>query len=179
MRAMLVAALMLISQPLWVHGAVLGKQTIVSGNSIYGDEHRVRPKVDYVDAPAALFDQMWIDSTSIGMTLEASAESDPDFSEIASRLANGLAEFLCVGTCEQVTCSATCGFEGARFGLSTEDFQGAVIRKVGLRVDALSFARDSRVGQVVLFTFTLTVEGDWDEVLSRSTSWGVLKATYR
>jgi hypothetical protein len=115
----------------------------------------------------------------VGAILEASAVSDTDFAVIASRLANGGQDEVCVGFCEEISCGAVCAPESLFFNLSSTDFSPASIKKVSLRIDALSFGRDSRGGQTVFFSFTVTIEGDRGVVPIRPTSWGRLKSRYR
>jgi hypothetical protein len=145
-------------------GVVLGTATITSGGSLVGDNHRVRPTFAYGLGNAAieraLFNDAWIDSTSVGSILVATARSDVDFSAVAASLTNGSADFLCVGTCEEISCGATCSEgEGRLFGLATPDFGTVTIDKISLQIDSLSFGRDGRGGQIVQYTFTIRVHG--------------------
>lgn len=151
--------------------------------SLIGTEHRVHPVIGYDLGNAAtqrvLFDDVWIDSSSVGSVLSASAPHDANFSAVAARLTNGAADPLCIGTCEEISCAATCGPESLFFRLTTSDFAPATVEKVSLRVDALSFGTDSRGGQIVQYTFTITVEGSNGTVPSLPVSWGRLKTRYR
>ena len=106
-----------------------------------------------------LFNEAWIDSSSVGSVLVATARSDPDFPAVVDYLTNGIADYVCVGTCEQISCGGTCTAESRLFGLATPDFEGATIEKVSLQIDSLSFGRDGRGGQVVLYQFTIKVYG--------------------
>jgi len=98
-------------------------------------------------------------SLSVGSVLDATTDSDPDFAAVTSYLTNDTADVVCVGTCEEIPCGATCTEEARLFGLPTTDFSGATIEKVSLRVDSLSFGRDDRGGEVVRFQFTIKVRG--------------------
>lgn len=154
-------AMWLLLVPAMAHAEVLGVTTVTSGWSIHEPGHRVRPKLFYTDAPEALFDETWIDSTSLGFVLAATIDSDSDFVAIASRLANDEQELLCIGTCQQISCTANCRTESAHFNLGSTDFWSARISRVSLRVDSLSFGLDPRFGgPIVRFSFTITVEGN-------------------
>ncbi len=161
------------------NAAILGTGTLSSGWSIHEGQHRVRPKLSYVDSYRALFDETWVDSTSVGTVLVATADSDTDFAFIAARLSDGAAEDICVGTCEAIQCAAECTSEQRFFSLSAVDFLGATVSKVSLRVNSLSFGLDPQGGQIVLFSFTVTVEGTKGNVPVKPTSWGRLKGLCR
>jgi FlgD Ig-like domain len=151
----------LLLMPTMVRAAILGTITVTNGGSIHEPEHRVRPKLSYGDSPEALFDETWIDSTSVGLLLEATSDSDHDFDVIASRLANDEQDELCVGTCQQISCFEICTTESNYFDLGSADFSSARISRVSLRVDSLSFGLDPDRGRpIVRFSFTITVEGD-------------------
>jgi hypothetical protein len=168
---------LLLLVPTNANPAVIGTATVTTGWTLVGPEHRVRPRLSY-DSPRALFEEVWVDSTNVGLVLEATAESDTDFVAIASRLGNGTQDEVCVGTCEEISCSALCAPESLFFSLDTTDFSPATVKKVSLRIDELSFGLDSREGQIVMFTFTIIVEGDQAGVPARSISWGSIKARY-
>lgn len=142
---------------------LLGTATVTSRGTLVGPDHRVRPTFGYDIGNAAteklLFNSVWIDSSSVGSTLVATARSDADFSAVAGNLTNGIADHVCAGACEQITCGAACAEEGRLFGLATPDFKGTTIGKVCLRIDSLSFGRDDRGGQVVRYRFTIEVYG--------------------
>lgn len=179
MRYWVLAIGFLLLDPVSGSAAVLGTGTLTSGWSIHEGQHRVRPKLSYVDSYRGLFDDVWVDSTSLGTVLVATADSDADFAFIAGRLSDGSPEDLCVGTCEAIECAAECTSEQRFFSLAVTDFLGATVNKVSLRVNSLSFGLDPQGGQIVLFSFTVTVEGAKGSVAVRPASWGRLKSLYR
>ena len=162
---------------------VLATATSVNGGSIHGTSHRVRPSLGYDIGNYAiqrvLFDDVWVDSTSVGTVLVASAASDTEFSAFSARLTDGVADFLCLGTCEEISCAEICAPESLFFRIGAPDLGPAVIDSVSLRIESLSFGRDSRGGQIVQYGFTVTVEGTRGSLPARSVSWGALKARYR
>jgi hypothetical protein len=165
--------------PSFATAEMLGTTTVSHGGTLVGPAHRVRPKVSSNYSERGLFDETWVDSTDVGTMLEASAASDTDFAAIASRLTNGAQEHFCVGICEEISCGSLCGPESLLFGLQSTDFSPATVTKILLRIDGLSFGLDSRGGQIVLFTFTVMVEGERGLVPARPTSWGRVKFRYR
>lgn len=177
-----VVCVVLLTLPTLGAADVLGTANIVSGSTLAGPDHRVRPTFGYDLGNYAiqkiLFDDVWIDSTSVGSVLVATASSDADFSAVAARLSDNAADWLCVGTCEEITCSERCGRENLVFALMTPDFGPSTIESVTLRIEALSFGMDPRAGQIVQYTFAISVEGE-QGVPVRPASWGSLKASYR
>jgi len=162
---------------------VLATATSASGGSIVGTSHRVRPSLGYDIGNYAiqrvLFDDVWVDSTSAGTILLATAASDTDFAAFSARLTDRVADYLCLGTCEEISCGGICAPESLFFHESTPDLGPAVVERVSLRINSLSFGRDTRGGQIVQYSFTVTVEGTRGTVSVRPTSWGALKARYR
>src|SRR6267378_80807 len=183
MKPPVLAVLAILLLPAPGRGAVLGTATLSTGTSLVGAEHRVRPTFGYDLGDFAtqklLFDEVWIDSSSVGSVLVATVDSDTDFSAVAARLTNSTPDYLCIGTCEEITCGATCGPESLFFHLPTSDFAPATIQKVSLRVDALSFGMDGQGDPIVLYTFAITVEGVKGVVPTLPVSWGKLKSRYR
>jgi hypothetical protein len=176
-------AVLLLFAPSLGAAEVLGTATIVNGTSLFGSNHRVRPTLGYdignYATQRALFDDLWVDSTDVDSVLIATAASDTDFTAFAIRLGDGKSDYLCIGTCEDITCGVYCGREGQFFNVSTPDLGPATIEKVSLRINSLSFGRDSRGGQIVEYSFTVTVEGTRGRVPALPTSWGSLKNRYR
>ncbi len=182
MRAVLLVGLLLLLLPAIGRAGVLGTATITHGNSIDGPDHRIRPAFGYDPGNWAiqrlLFEDTWLDSTSVGTVLEATAETDTDFASVAGRLADGIDDIILLCNCEAIACRCLGATESRFFALSTPDFGPAAVERVRLSVDALSFGRDSRGGQMVEYSFTITVEGR-KGVPTLPTSWGRVKATYR
>jgi hypothetical protein len=161
---------------------VLGTATLTSGQSFRGAAHRVRPAFGYnignAEIEKVLFNDSWIDSSSVGLTLDATPASDSDFSAVAAYLTNGTADLVWLGTCEEISCGFWGSTEDRSFSLATPDFAPATIQRVRLRVNDLSFGLDTRGGEVVYFSFTVSVEGERTTPV-RPMSWGQLKAAYR
>ncbi len=178
-------ALVISLLPSVCSAGVLAIKTLTTGNSLTGTEHRVRPTFGYDPASDGmrhvLFDDVWIDSTSVGAVLVATATSDPGFAAVATRLTDGIVDYVVLGTCEAVTCAETgaLGGEGAFFGLSTPDLAPAHVEKISLRVDALSFGLAPRGEAMINYSFTVTIEGQPGTVPVRPWSWGRLKTNYR
>lgn len=162
---------------------VLASRTLEGGGTLRSAEHRVHAAFGYEIGNYAtqrvLFDDTWLDSTSVGSVLVATAASDTDFAAIAQRLTDGILDYVYLGTWESGFYGAI-GGEGAFFGLTTTDLGPATVEAISLRIDALSFGLDPRFQQpIVLYTFTVTVEGQRTLVPVRTASWGGLKAAYR
>jgi hypothetical protein len=126
-----------------------------------------------------LFDEVWLDSSSVGTTLIATAASDTDFAGVAARLTNGITDYLCIGNGKEINSFDICTPENLLFSVASPDLGPATIESISLRVNALSFTIDPRVGEVTNFSYTITVEGQTGTVTTRSSSWGKLKSTYR
>lgn len=182
-RSLLAVAFVLL--PGTCSAAVIASMTLSTGYSLNGPDHRVRPTFGYdignYATQRVLFDDVWIDSTSVGSVLVATAASDTDFTSIAYRLTDGVADVVTLGTCEAISCKETGSVlgEGAFFGLTTPDLGPAQIEKISLRVDALSFGLAPRGEAMINYTFTVIVEGQAGTVPVRGTTWGRLKASYR
>ena len=176
-------AFALVLLPRLSSAAVIASGTLATSNSLTGPDCRVRPTFGYdignYATQHALFDDVWLDSTSVGSVLVATAATDTDFAAVTARLTDGVADFVCLGTCEAITCAETCAPEGRLFGLATSDLGPAQIQKISLRVDALSFGLAPHGEPMVSYTFTVIVEGQAGTVPIRATSWGRLKSRYR
>jgi len=158
-RFVILAAL--VAFPVGVGADVLGTATFANGSSFNGTDHRVRPALGYDvgNGLKLLFDNFWIDSTSVGSVLTATADSDTAFNTVAAYLTNGTDDAICVGTCEAISCGFWCTGEAQFFGISRPDLGPAVIEQVSLQIDDLTFGRAPRGDQMVSFKFTVTVEG--------------------
>lgn len=183
MRRMLLAlAIMLF--PALSSAGVLATMTLTTGNSLTGTELRVRPIFGYDPANYAtrriLFNDVWIDSTSMGTVLVATAASDTNFAALAARLTDGVADEIWLGTCEAISCAETGALsEGAFFGLMTPDLGPAQVEKISLRIDELSFGLAPHGEPMINYSFTVIVEGQPGTAPVRGTTWGRLKSSYR
>jgi len=179
----IVSVLALVLVPAACSSAVLGQFTMTNGFSLQGSLGHVRPIVGYDVGNSAtqrvLFDEVWLDSSSVGTTLVATAASDTDFAGVAARLTNGVSDYLCVGNGKEINSSEICAPESLLFQIHSPDLGPATIESISLRVNALSFTIDPRAGEVTNFSYTITVEGHSGTVPTRSSSWGKLKASYR
>ena len=177
------SVLALVLVPAVCGSAVLGHFTLTNGGSLQGSPGHVRPNLGYDVGNTAtrrvLFDEVWLDSSSVGTTLTATAASDTDFAGVAARLTNGVSDYLCVGNGKEINSFDICAPENLIFAAPSPDLGPATIERISLRVDALSFTIDPRVGEVTNFSYTITVEGQAGSVPARAGSWGRLKAAYR
>jgi len=164
---------------------MLATRTLTTGNGLTGTEHRVRPIFGYDPGGGGvrhvLFDDVWIDSPSVGAVSVETAASDTEFAAVATRLTDGIVDHIALETCEAITCAETgaLGGEGAFFGLTTPGLGPAHIEKISLRVDALSFGLAPRGEATINYTFTVTAEGQSGTVPVRTSSRGRLKSNYR
>ena len=178
----LVVLLVLALLPSVSAAGVLASKTLEAGGSMRGPGHRVRPAFGYEIGNYAtqrvLFDETWIDSTSVGTVLVATAATDTDFTAIASRLTDGVVDYVGLGTWEEGFYGSL-GGEGAFFGLATPDLGAVTVEKISLRVDALSFGTAPLGEPMVNYKFTVIVEGQPTTVPAHTASWGCVKAIYR
>jgi len=141
----------------------------------------VRPIFGYnigdLAAQHVLFDGVWIDSTSTGLVVTATAATDTSFSSVVGQLTNGVDDNLGIGTCD-LTCDWYGWPESNWFNLTTHDFAPASITSISLRVDVLHFGLAPLGEPIVYFHFTVTVYGT-STVPVVPRSWGRLKALYR
>lgn len=151
-----------VTAPLEGTPVVLGTATLRNGSTIR-NEHRIHPAFAIeTDFSRTLFDDAWVDSSDVGLTLEASAQSDSDFNTIMAQLENGTSQDACIGWRESTGIGSTffCTSEKQLFDLPAVDFATSNIREITMRIDSLAFGLDPRGGAIVLFTFTVTVLGD-------------------
>lgn len=181
MKSILLAFVYFLAAPLALHAAVLGTATVGTGVGFpIFLEHRFRLVLSFGKHTELLFEDVHLDSTSVGAMLTADASSDTDFVAVAAIMTNGTAELFCVSLFMPPGGGGSCLTEEVAFKLSEPDFRGDQVNAITLHVDSLSFVEPNIIGGTsASATVTLQVLGVAGGVPAAEETWGRVKARYR
>ncbi len=171
------SVLILLAVPMVTNAALLGATTSEVFDCGTGGliPHEASVKFHYKNEAPALFDDVVLTPSSIGLTVTANSGSDPDFDGIAAKMVNGVGEFLQV-TVVQMGCFKSAN-ETIWFALGSDDFAGNIVDTITMTVDEIAF-REQDGATWVYLAVTFRVYGEGVLPVS-ATTWGGIKAMYR
>lgn len=181
MKSLLTSIALALAAPLACQAAVLGTGTMSAGVGFPTlQEHRFRLVLDFANHTEELFEDVYLDSTSTGVTLTADSTSDTDFGPVANTISNGTAELFCLSVMFPPGGGGSCLTEKAMFNLTAPDFYGDDISTITLHVDSLSFVQpNERGGTSLSAKVTIEVLGVQGGAPAAQVTWGGIKARYR